>query len=109
MITVAESENSNEHYLEMVFQALPVLRRWLIRSGHAKRDKTGGSLSLSQVRVLVHLFHSGPQTMSELAYGLGISCSTATECVSSLEDRGRVIRTRSTTDRRQVVVSMTPE
>lgn len=48
-------------------------------------------------------------TMGELAHGLGISCSTATECVTSLEARGRALRQRSATDRRQVVVSLTPE
>ena len=110
MTTIAETENMQQHYLEQVMESLPVLRRWLIRSGVARRDKQNGAkLSLSQIRVTVHLFHSGPQTMSDLAYGLGISCSTATECVSALEDRGRVVRTRSTADRRQVVVSLTSE
>ena len=47
--------------------------------------------------------------MGELARGLGIACSTATECVAGLESRDRVVRDRSSEDRRQVVVRLTPE
>ncbi|MSP78092.1 MAG: MarR family transcriptional regulator [Dehalococcoidia bacterium] len=110
MITLPATDNDTLSHAAQVLEALPVLRRWLIRSGPPKGSRpAGGGLSLSQVRVLVHIFHSGAQTMSELAYGLGISCSTATESVSALESRGRVVRNRSTSDRRQVVVSLTPE
>jgi DNA-binding MarR family transcriptional regulator len=64
---------------------------------------------VSHIRVLVHLHQQGPMPMGELARGLGIACSTATECVAGLEARGRVVRERSSSDRRLVMVSLTPE
>ncbi|MSQ11576.1 MAG: MarR family transcriptional regulator [Dehalococcoidia bacterium] len=66
-------------------------------------------MTLSQVRMLLYLFQNGPLTMGELAHGLGVSCSAVTECVDSLEERRAAIRHRSETDRRLVLVSMTPE
>lgn len=95
---------------EHVLGALPALRRWLVRSVPPRNQPQGHTPApLSHIRVLIHLFQRGPMTMGELAHGLGISCSTATECVTSLEARGRVLRQRSATDRRQVVVRLTPE
>ena len=47
--------------------------------------------------------------MGELAHDLGIACSTATEHVAALEERGYAIRRRSETDRRQVLVELTAE
>lgn len=108
MITFADVDNLSLH-AEQVQESLPVLRRWLVRSGPVTRGILGDGLSLSHLRVLVHLFYAGPQTMSELAYGLGISCSTVTECVSVLESKARVTRTRSTSDRRRVMVSLTAQ
>ncbi len=106
---VSDSKISNSTELEEALIALPVLRRWLLRS-FPNRPQAGGKESpLSHLRVIIHLHQHGPMMMTELARGLGISCSTATECVSALESRGRVLKTRSQSDRRGVVVSLTPD
>ncbi len=106
---VSESKTSSSTELEEALIALPVLRRWLLRS-FPHRGKGGGKAApLSHLRVIIHLHQHGPMMMTELARGLGISCSTATECVSELEARGRVIKARSQADRRGVVVSLTPD
>ncbi|MSQ32400.1 MAG: MarR family transcriptional regulator [Dehalococcoidia bacterium] len=106
---VSESKISNSTELEEALIALPILRRWLLRS-YPHRNKEGEKAApLSHLRVIIHLHQHGPMMMTELAHGLGISCSTATECVSELEARGRVIKARSQSDRRGVVVSLTPD
>jgi DNA-binding MarR family transcriptional regulator len=107
---VSEPEEAIQRQRDQVLSAFPVLRRWLLRSSPAQRSPSGSSpLPVSHIRVLVHLYQQGPMPMGELARGLGIACSTATECVAGLEARGRVVRARSSSDRRQVMVSMTPE
>ena len=105
---VSESKISNSADMEEALIALPILRRWLLRS-YPVRNKGEGKASVGQLRVIIHLHQHGPMMMTELARGLGISCSTATECVSELEARGSVLKTRSVSDRRGVVVSLMPD
>lgn len=106
---VSESKISTSTELEEALIALPVLRRWLLRSFPNRTPSGGKNAPLSHLRVIIHLHQHGPMMMTELARGLGISCSTATECVSALESRGRVLKTRSLSDRRGVIVSLTPD
>ncbi len=105
---VSETEMISSHQMDQALVSLPSLSRWLLRS------RPGGSLPeapppLSHVRMLILLYQRGPSTIGVLARRLGIACSTATEAVASLEARGRVVKRRSQADRRQVVVSLTPE
>ena len=106
---VSESKISSSIELEEALIALPILRRWLLRSFPNRGQGGGKAAPLSHLRVIIHLHQYGPMMMTELARGLGISCSTTTECVSELESRGRVLKARSQTDRRGVVVSLTPD
>lgn len=94
--------------MDQALEALPSLARWLRRSAPG-RPQGDRSPTLAQVRVLIHLFQNGHQSMGQLARGLGISCSAATECVAALEATGRVTRTRSSTDRRRVEVTLSHE
>ena len=95
--------------LDRVLESLPALRRWLLRSAPRQEHPERPPLPLSEVRTVIHLHQVGSQTVGELARGLGISYSTATECVADLERRGRVVKMRSEIDRRQVMVTLTPE
>ncbi|MSQ22918.1 MAG: MarR family transcriptional regulator, partial [Dehalococcoidia bacterium] len=93
-----------------MLEALPAVRRWLVRFAHSHPKGVGHmAIPLSHIRTVLHLSQFGPMTIGELARGLGVSYSTATECVAGLEARGRVIKQRSTSDHRQVVVSVTSE
>jgi DNA-binding MarR family transcriptional regulator len=108
----SEDEGLFRAQMDRVLEALPALRRWLLRSnprGELVGAGRGSGLPLSEVRTVIHLHQTGPQSVGELARGLGISYSTATECIADLERRGRVVKTRSETDRRQVLVRLTPE
>ena len=120
MAILSDSEAIDPALMEQALKALPALRRWLVRSApvryrhreHGHRGHRYGNfrwLPVSHTRVLGHLYQHGPMTMGQLADGLGISYSTATECVAGLEAQGNVIRDRSEIDRRQVMVSLTPE
>ena len=109
-IRQATSQNAtNREQLDRVLESLPALRRWLLRSAPRQDNPDRQPLPLSEVRTVIHLHQVGPQTVGELARGLGISYSTATECVADLERRGRVVKMRSEIDRRQVMVTLTPE
>ncbi len=108
MAIVSETERLSQQQMDQVLASLPALSRWLQRSrpGGGRQE---GPPPLSHVRMLILLHQRGPSTIGELARGLGIACSTATEGVAALEVSGRVAKRRSQRDRRQVVVSLTPE
>lgn len=106
----SETETIMLHQVGQVLETLPTMRRWLARSARSQSRREGHTpIPLGHIRALLHLAQYGSMSMGALAGGLGVSCSTATECVAGLEARGRVVKQRSLSDRRQVVVSLTPE
>jgi len=109
MPVISETETSLEQQLDQVLKALPSLARWLRRSRPAHQLEGHEPVTLSQARVLIHLAQHGPMSMGELARGMDISYSTATECIAALETHGRVAKNRSQSDRRNVVVNLTPD
>jgi DNA-binding MarR family transcriptional regulator len=65
-------------------------------------------ISMAQLHVL-NLVHShGEMAMSRLAEMLDVSLSNATGLIDRVEERGFVERTRVSTDRRVVLVQLTP-
>ncbi|HET7686469.1 MAG TPA: MarR family transcriptional regulator [Candidatus Limnocylindria bacterium] len=64
-------------------------------------------LSMTHVQVLAMLDAAGPQTMSRLAEGLGVSLPNATGIVSRMEERGVLERAHDPADRRRVMVRLT--
>ncbi len=110
VITTSESETSLKSDVDTILASLPALRRWLLDSApESNKNKSRAKITLSQVRIIIHLYQHGPLQISQLAQGIGISSSTTSEQVTALEARGRVVRTRSDFDQRGVVVSLTPE
>lgn len=89
-----------------VLKALVVLRRALRTSRIT--GETAPRLPVAQVQVLLHLAQSGPITMTGLARQLGVSCPAATDLVDRLVAADRVERLPHTTDRRKVMVQLTP-
>ena len=85
------------------------MRRWLEASRLKDPDYEQATASTSQIRVFMHLYQYGPQTISQLAAGLGVTSATASSVVSRLERLGKVRRTRSNEDRRCVFVELDPE
>ena len=50
-----------------------------------------------------------PRRMSEIAKRLGVTVGTLTTNMNSLEDKGYIVRERSKTDKRVVLVVLTPK
>jgi DNA-binding MarR family transcriptional regulator len=66
-------------------------------------------LTMSQTKALYLVVAEGHLRMSELAGRLGVTSSTATGVVDGLVSHGLLIRQEDPADRRQVVVTATPE
>jgi DNA-binding MarR family transcriptional regulator len=65
-------------------------------------------VSMAQLHIMFTLQRSGEMTMSHLADVLNVSLSNATGLVDRLEERGFIERDRVPTDRRIVLVRVTP-
>lgn len=65
-------------------------------------------ISMAQLHVLNLVESHGEMPMSRLADMLGVSLSNATGLIDRVEERGFVERTRVPTDRRMVLVRLTP-
>lgn len=65
-------------------------------------------VSMAQLHIMFTLQRSGEMTMSHLADVLNVSLSNATGLIDRLEERGYLERHRVPTDRRVVLVEVTP-
>jgi DNA-binding MarR family transcriptional regulator len=72
-----------------------------------RRLGIAGDLSLTAATVVARLVGDGPQRLTELAAGEGLSQPGMTQLVSRLERDGLVRRTASAGDRRGVLVAVT--
>ena len=65
-------------------------------------------ISMAQLHILYTLQRTGEMTMSHVADVLNVSLSNATGLIDRLEERGYLERNRVPTDRRIVLVRVTP-
>jgi DNA-binding MarR family transcriptional regulator len=75
--------------------------------GRAARRAAPGGLSLAQYHLLEPLV-AGPSTNRQLAESADVSSPTATRMIDVLVARGLVTRVEDPTDRRAVLISLTP-
>ena len=66
------------------------------------------SVSSHLIRAAIHIYGNGPQTIGQLAAGLGVSQGWASRLVDEMEGAGYVARERDPADRRVVRVSLVP-
>jgi DNA-binding MarR family transcriptional regulator len=71
-------------------------------------DATVGELTVAQIRVLFRLRNRGPITSGQLAAGLGVTLPTVTSVIDRLVARGLAERRDDPSDRRRVIVAITP-
>lgn len=76
--------------------------------GHAP-DFTEVGITMAQAKVLYVVIAAGELRMSELAARLGIGSSSASGLADRLVELGLLVRHDDAADRRQVVVTTTPE
>jgi DNA-binding MarR family transcriptional regulator len=65
-------------------------------------------MTLSQRRVLGRL-RNGPRSAGEVAARLGISSPSLTRMLTKLEQRGLIVRSLDTSDRRRILVELTSQ
>jgi len=87
-----------DHVAKTLLPRASLLTRLLLRSGSR-------SLSRTEAGLLATLLDA-PRRISELAESEALAQPTVTQVVDQLEQRGLVVRERSTGDRRVVVVSL---
>lgn len=79
-----------------------------IRRLTSRRPQRPGEPSLTELRLMAHLRGSeGPVSVGELARIVDLTPSTMTATIDRLEADGSVVRSRSTEDRRVVLVTLT--
>ncbi|MEU6145714.1 MarR family transcriptional regulator [Streptomyces sp. NPDC047081] len=86
------------------------LRHAIVRLNRRLRHERGdGALSPTQLSVLGHLHRNGPSTPGEIATAERQRPQSLTRVFAELEADGLILRSPSTTDRRQSVLSLTEE
>ncbi len=85
--------------------------RHIIRSVdlHSQRLSSQHGVTVPQLVALRNVAERGPSMLKDLARATHLSASTMVGIVDRLEAKGWVIRQRSTADRRQSLISVTPE
>lgn len=74
---------------------------------HSKMLQQAQDITAPQLVCLLTLVHQGPLSLKALSHAIDLSSSTTVGVVDRLEAKGLATRTRSETDRRQVLVSVT--
>lgn len=81
----------------------------LSRRLRSERDPDAELLPVGQLSVLGSLFRNGPSTVGQLAAVERVQPPSMTRTVNCLEEGGYVERRPHETDRRQVVVALSPQ
>ncbi len=92
---------------ERFFAAFDELARAVRRARGAQPRSAEGTLTLSQYALLEALSARHTARVAELADEAGVTASTATRILDTLQRRGIVSRQRSRQDRRVVAVTLT--
>lgn len=74
---------------------------------HAWRDARARGLTPTQSQILALLDTDAPLRLNEVARALGVSPATASDAVSTLVNKGLVLKRRQTDDVRSVSISLT--
>jgi DNA-binding MarR family transcriptional regulator len=72
------------------------------------KEKSCAELSMAQLNLLIAVRGREELTLSELATLLNVSSPSASVMVDRLVERGKLIRERSTKDRRKVTIQLSP-
>ena len=81
----------------------------LSRRLRSERDPDNELLPVGQLSVIGTLFRRGPSTVGQLAAEERVQPPSMTRTVNCLADGGYVVRSPHETDRRQVVVALSPQ
>jgi DNA-binding MarR family transcriptional regulator len=102
-----ESDSARQGRDELI-DAVLAASRALVAVAARSVASVADDVTLAQYRVLVELASRGPQRVADLASALGVDRSTATRMSDRLVRKGLASRRRISSDRRTVLVSLTP-
>lgn len=88
-------------------QMIALIRAFGLHQGD--RTPCGKQVSVAEAHALLELSHHGPLVQRDLADWLRLEKSTVSRLVAQLEQRGWLARTRSATDKRALLLSLTPD
>jgi DNA-binding MarR family transcriptional regulator len=74
----------------------------------SSRAARGGPVTSHVIRAAIHVYENGPQTITQLAAGMGVSQGWASRVVDEMDRAGYVERDRDPDDRRVVRVRLVP-
>lgn len=91
---------------------LTALREWMEASMHRSfhafiRHNRESDLSLSQVNALFRLYHHGGSSVNDLANHLGITMAAVSQLLDPLIEKGLVLRSEDSQDRRKKLIALT--
>ena len=89
----------------LIATVAPVMRHLV---AHARRRRTWSELTYQQYNVLRMIDTMGPQPQAEVARRLLVTAPVVTRLASTLADAGLVERKTDATDRRAVLLALTP-
>src|SRR5207302_7909164 len=75
----------------------------------AERSIAEAGLGLSDFAALEALLHKGPLTITEIQAKVLLASGSMTAAVDRLENKGLIVRTPASSDRRAKVLELTPE
>lgn len=101
-VAVSEAE------VDELAQAADVLF-YAMRRSRSVVGRAGSGLTIAQLALLDPLARAGESPVGQLAAAADVSVPSTTRMLQQLEGKGLVVRRRSATDERQVLVSLTEE
>ena len=100
-------QRSEQVLAEETARLLPALVRILKTTLTDQCDMT--NITYGQLRVLSHLYQNERSTVGEVASGIGVSLATASELIDRQVETGWIERGVNPADRRQVILTLSPE
>lgn len=97
--------NEMETALHLI-ETIPFLSRSL--AGQVRQSLGDGWFTLTHVRVLAHVRRTGGCSLGDLATRRGVSLPTMSKMVTSLVEKGLITREPDPTNRRAVIIHLTP-
>lgn len=107
MNSTPPAEDAAEPSAEQI-DAVVVASRALVAVAAQSVVSVEDRVTLPQLRVLVMIASCGPQNLASVAAGLGVHASNGTRMCDKLVNAGLLHRSDDPTDRRNVVLQLTP-
>ena len=95
--------------VDRLLQLIPMILRRGKPPPQMVHDCPGGSLAHSEMRILLQLALHERESVGRIADAIGMSRPAVTEAVDRLVEKAMVVRIPSVTDRRLVLLELTPE